>query len=140
MKTKFLTFTITGVIALMSLSVFAQENKKAAKARKEVSKAEKNLQEAKIDSAEDFYRFKKDAEFRISENEKRIAELKAKRSNDSEEARKKYDDKVLTLERKNNELRKRINDANTTKTDMWTSFKRGFNNDMKSLEDAIKNI
>jgi len=62
----------------MSLSVSAQESKKAAKARKEVAEAKKDLKEAKVDSAADFHRFKKEAEFRISDNQKRIAELKAK--------------------------------------------------------------
>ncbi|HEV8512924.1 MAG TPA: hypothetical protein VGQ59_06590 [Cyclobacteriaceae bacterium] len=140
MKNKILTFAITGVIAVMSLSVSAQESKKAAKARKEVAEAKKDLKEAKVDSAADFHRFKKEAELRINDNQKKIAELKAKKSNDTKEVREKYDQKVLAIEKNNNELKKRIKESNSTKTSMWASFKKGFNHDMKAVENAIKNI
>ena len=133
MKNKILTFAITGVIAMVSLSATAQEDKKAAAARKE-------LKEAKIDSAADFQKFRKESETKISENQKKIAELKAKKSNDTQEIRKKYNEKVGALEAKNNALKKKIKYADDTKTSMWTSFKRGFNNDMKELEAAIKSI
>jgi len=77
---------ITGVIVLAGVSASAQENKKAAEARKD-------LKEAKIDSAEDFHKFKKEAESKIKENQAKIAELKAKKSSDSKEVKKKYDQK-----------------------------------------------
>ncbi len=77
---------------------------------------------------------------KISENQKRIAELKAKKSTDTKDIKKKYDEKVLALEAKNNELKKKIKTSDDTKTDMWTSFKHGFNHDMEELEAAIKSI
>lgn len=140
MKNKILTLAITGVIAMGVLSVSAQENKKAAKARKEVSEAKKDLKEAKIDSAADFHKFTKEAELKISNNHKKIAELKAKRTNDTKELRKKYDKKVLALEKNNNELNERIKRSNSTKTITWASFKRSFNHDMEALEAAIRNL
>jgi hypothetical protein len=133
MKNKILTLAITGVIAMVSLSATAQEDKKAAAARKD-------LKEAKIDSAADFQKFRKESEAKITENHKKIAELKAKKSNDTKDIKKKYDEKVSALEVKNNELRKKIKDADDTKTNMWTSFKHGFNHDMNELEAAIKSI
>jgi hypothetical protein len=131
MKNKILALAITGI--MISLSGAAQENKKAADARK-------NLKEAKIDSAADFQKFRKESEVKISENQKKIAELKAKKSTDTKEIKKKYDEKVLALEAKNNALKKKIKTADDTKTDMWTSFKHGFNHDMEELEAAIKSI
>lgn len=133
MKTKILTFTITGLIVLTGLSAVAQENKKAAEARKD-------LKEAKIDSAEDFHKFKKEAEYKIKENQKKIAELKAKKSSDSKKIKKNYDKKVLALEQKNNELKNKIKKADDTKTNMWTSFKRGFNHEMDELGRAFKDM
>jgi phosphoenolpyruvate-protein kinase (PTS system EI component) len=140
MKKTILTFAVTGVIAVASLTAFGQENKKAAEARKDVAESQKDLKEAKTDSAEDFKKFKKDAELQIGENQKKIAELKAKKSNDNKEAREKYDKKVLALEQKNNELKKKIEVSDNTKTSMWSSFKREFNHDMSELGHAIKNI
>ena len=133
MKNKILAFAITGVIAMISLSTAAQENKKAADARKD-------LKEAKTDSAADFQKFKKESEIKISENQNKIAELKAKKSTDTKEIKKKYDEKVLALEEKNNALKRKIKTADDTKTDMWTSFKHGVNHDMEELETAIKGI
>jgi hypothetical protein len=133
MKTKILTFALTGVIAMTSLSVMAQQDKKAASARKE-------LASAKIDSAADFQKFKKESEIKIKENQTKIAELKARKSADSKEVKKKYDKKVAMLETQNEALRKKLRTADDTKTNMWVSFKHAFNHDMEELETAIKSI
>lgn len=125
---------------MTSLSAVAQESKKAANARKELASAKKDLKEAKIDSAADFQKFKKESEIRISENQTKIAELKAKKSDDTKEIKKKYDEKVVALEAKNEALRTKIKNADGTKTSMWTSFKYGFNHEMQDLEAAIKSI
>jgi predicted nuclease with TOPRIM domain len=133
MKNKILSLAITGMIAMVGLTATAQENKKAAEARKD-------LKEAKIDSAEDFHKFKKEAEGKIKENQAKIAELKAKKSGESKEVNKRYDKKVLALEQKNNELKNKIRKADDTKTSMWTSFKREFNHEMDKLGLAFKDM
>jgi hypothetical protein len=133
MKNRILAFAITGVIAMISLSATAQQSKKATKARKE-------LASAKIDSAADFHKFKKESEIKIKENQTKIAELKARKSNDTKDIREKYDKKVAALEVQNNEMKKKIKNADDTKTSMWVSFKVGFNHDMQELEAAIKKI
>jgi len=140
MKMKNLTFAVTIVMAVAGFTAFGQQDKKAKEARKDVAQSQKDLREAKTDSAADFQKFKKDAETKISENQKKIAELKTKKSNESKEMKEKYDKKVLALEKKNNELKKKIESSDKTKTSMWTSFKREFNRDMDKLGDEIKSI
>ena len=140
MKNKILTLATIGVITMVSLSVSAQEDKEAAKARKELSEAKKDLREAKIDSAADFHLFKKEAELKISNNQKKIAELKAKKRTDTKEVKEKYDERVLAIEKNNDELKERINKINSTKTSMWVSFKRGFKHDMLAVENALKDL
>jgi len=125
---------------MMGISVSAQQDKKAQKARKELEGAKQDLKEAKVDSAADFHRFKKEAELQISDNQKKIDELKAKKSDESQAVREEYDKKVAAVEVQNNDLKKRIKESNNTKTNMWTSFKRGFHNDMEALEKAIRDI
>ncbi len=129
-----------GVIALASMSAMAQENRKAASARKEVRSAKNQLKEAKIDSAADFQKFKNEAEIKIHENEVKIGELKAKKSGGTIEAKNKYNKAVVALETKNNDLKKKIKSADDTKTSRWRAFKNAFNHDMKELEAAIKRI
>jgi hypothetical protein len=140
MKMKILILAITGAITIASLPLLAQESKKAAGARKEVASAKKELKEAKIDSAADFQKFKKEAEVKIKENQIKIAELKAKKSSDSKEIRQMYDKKVLALEQKNNELENKIKKSGDTKTTMWASFKRHFNHDLAEIGDAFKDM
>jgi hypothetical protein len=134
-------------MAMTTLTVSAQESRKATKARKDaveakddLKEANADLREAKMDSAADFRKFKKDAEMKISENQKKIVALKAKKSEDSKEIKAKYDEEVLALEQRNNVMKGKIELANTTKTSNWTSFKREFNHDMDELWNAIKDV
>ncbi|MFN3852059.1 MAG: hypothetical protein ACK4NY_21670 [Spirosomataceae bacterium] len=145
MKNLILTLVVISSISISN--IYGQEDKKAAKARKEVSEAKKNvaeaqmdLREAKIDSAINFQEFKKNAEAIIAQNQDAIAELKAQKWNDNKMANKKYNKKVNALEQKNNDLKKKIDRSVTTKTNKWTEFKREFNHDMEELGKAIKDI
>ena len=140
MKKKILTMAITGVISIVSLTAFGQENKKATEARKDVAEAQQDLRKAKTDSAADYQKFRKEAEIKISENQKKIDLLKTKKISEGKEVKEKYDMKVLALEQKNNELQKDIVASAHTETNMWSSFKREFNHDMDELGQAIKDI
>jgi len=130
---KILKLALIGVILIACFKLFPQEDKKAEKARTELS-------EAIVDSAADFLKFKQQAETNISSNKKKIAALKAKKRDADKKVNKKYDEKVLALEQKNNALKKQIDECNTTKTNAWTSFKLGFNRDMNKLGDALTNM
>jgi hypothetical protein len=130
---KLLKIVLSGTVIVVSLTVFAQEDKKAAKVRQELS-------EAKADSVADFLKLKQEAETTISKNKEKIAALKAKKSDTTKETNEKYNKKVLALEQKNNALKRKIDECNTTKTDAWSSFKLGFNRDMNALGDALTNM
>lgn len=136
MNKKILTPAFIGLIALTVLNVFGQTEKATAK----VTSAQNNLKEAKIDSAEDYQKFINDAQMNIMENKKLIASLKLKKTSDSEKANKKYNKKVLALEKTNNNLEKEINGSEHTKTDSWARFKLNFNRNREKLGQDIKNI
>jgi PhoPQ-activated pathogenicity-related protein len=140
MKKTILTLAITMVMAGASLTSIAQQNKKAAKARKEVADAKKDLREAKIDSAADYQRFNTEAQVQIMDNDKKIAELRAQKASDNKEIKEKYDKQVLALEQKNNNLKTKIKGSSTTKTDRWTAFKREFTHDINEFGKAFKDI
>lgn len=140
MKTLIAGICAFAMIATTHFSAFSQEDKKAAQARKELAEAKKNLTKAKIDSAADFEQFKLEAENKIEDNKKKIADLRLADSELSLELKKKYDKKIVALQEKNNRLQKQIDESVDTKTSKWTEFKREFNRDMSELTDAIKNI
>ncbi len=138
---------ITGVLVASSFSVNAQSNKKADKARKDIKEAKSDLKTAKSDlniakndSVADYQKFKSDAEKNIAENRKKIAELREKKWDNDKDAQEKYVKKVLALEQKNNDLERKINSADDTKTSMWSSFKREFNHDLTELGRAFKDV
>ncbi len=126
MKKIILTFAFTGLMVATNLTAFAQDNKKTEAAQKE--------------DAEDYRKFKKEAEEKIADNKERIAELKTKKANESNEVKAKYDKKVVALEQKNNDLKKKIDSCNDSKDSKWTSFKREFNHDMDELGKSIKDL
>lgn len=133
MKKQILKIAFTSAIALTSITAFAQENKQAANARIE-------LHEAKIDSAEDFNRFKKQAEAAIKDNKRKIKDLKAKKSEASKEEKENYNKKVKALEEKNENLKTKIHGSSKTTTEKWVAFKREFNHDIEELGKAIRDI
>ena len=83
---KILKLALIGVILIACFKLFPQEDKKAEKARTELS-------EAIVDSAADFLKFKQQAETNISSNKKKIAALKAKKRDADKKVNKKYDEK-----------------------------------------------
>ena len=140
MKTKFLALTLTGVMVAGSLLTFAQDDKKTKEVQKDLSEGNKDLKEARTDSAADYQKFKIASETKIRNNQMEIATLKTKKSTDTKEVKERYDERVLTLEQKNDDLKKKINSTSKVKTSEWALFKREFNLNMDELGQAIKDI
>ena len=142
-KRKLLTLAATAVMSISAIAAFAQEDKArkdAAEAEKSIVEGKSNLRQVKLDSAADYNMFKTAAEMKINNNKKEITTLKARKSNDTKEVKRQYDQKVTTLETRNDELQSKIDASGTTETSEWTSFKREFNHDMDELGKAFKDI
>jgi len=125
---------------MISITANAQQDKKSEKARKDIAEAKEDLRLAKIDSVEDYQKFRSDAEAKISQNQLRIKELKEQKMSDNEDVKEKYQKKVFVLEEKNNALKKKIEESDKTKSSTWSSFKKEFNHDMEQLGKAFKDI
>ena len=116
----------------------ARENLKDAK--QEVVIAKQDLKEAQKDSASEYQKFKIDENKKIQNNNKSIADFKARIAKEKKENRAKYDKKLAVLEHKNTDLEKRLNDFKDNGKETWTAFKRGFNHDMDELGQSLKNF
>lgn len=132
---------------VISTPVLGQENKNELKiptqvstAKKNAEKAQKRLREANIDSADNFQEFKDNAELSIFEFQKTIDELKTQKWTDDKVTIEKYYSRVMALEIRNNNLKKKIENSLHIKTNKWAVFKHEFNEDMRNLEYAIRNI
>ncbi|MEO8761010.1 MAG: hypothetical protein ABI388_07010 [Bacteroidia bacterium] len=141
MKTKKITIVIASLMIASSLTLSAQQaDKKATSARKNIAKDEHKLSEAKKDSASNYQNFKIAEELKIVKNEKSIAELKAKKTNDDKNIQETYDKNVSDLEQKNNNLRDKLSQYNTSDKSIWLSFKHDYTISMEQLEKEISKL
>jgi hypothetical protein len=139
MKKRILLSAIITGMAFMCIGTFGQEAKAPATG-KNMNKLTHELKEARIDSAADYQKFRKEAELKIDENQVKIVDLKSWKANGSDELKAKYDKDLITLEHKNNMLKAKIKDSTSTKTSNWSSFKHDFSRDMDELSKAIKDM
>jgi len=140
MKNNIIKYALISAALLSYVLAFGQQDPASEKARKNEVKAQTKLRLARKDSAADFQKFKTQAEAKIKDNKEQIALLKKKKLTGTPAANKKYDKDVLVLETRNNDLAKRIRDANDTPTSGWGKFKLSFNNSMDDLGCAMKDV
>ncbi len=128
------------LVVITLMTGFAQENKKAAAARREIKKGKEDLEKAKIDSVADYESFKKESELKIAGNKRKIEVLKTKEIKDCEQVKAKYESEVLALERRNNVLDAKIKSADVEKINLWSAFKRDVNRELIALGKAIRKM
>lgn len=145
-KTIYLLAATMFVGATIFTSCSSSSNK-VENAEDNVTEAKKDLNEAEMDYKTAIQDFKNETNNRIAENDKRIAEMKAKTDNDGKNVRKDRNDndrndndRIIELERKNNDMKVRMDAYEDNGPDGWESFKREFNHDMDELGNAINGI
>lgn len=117
------------------------------KERTNTDEVKENLVEAKesLDKAKKEYvlryqAFKLESDNKIAENEKVIAELKAKAKMESNAAKQDFEKELTVLEQKNQSLKEKMSYYKDEGDDKWESFKMEFNQDMDSLGQALKDL
>ena len=73
-------------------------------------------------------------------HQKTIDDFKTAMVTTSSKFKAKYENQVLTLEQKNIELMKKLNDYQYKGKENWEEFKRGFNDDIYLVENSLKDI
>jgi hypothetical protein len=142
---------ILAVTTLMAGTVFTGCNSSAEKveaAQDKVQTDKQNLKEVQNDAnaesqkaatAEEWKAFKSESEQKISDNEKRIAELKVKMAKPGKVLDPVYEKKIDILEDKNNDLRTKLATYDHSQSN-WESFKSEFNHDMDELGQSLKDF
>lgn len=112
-----------------------------------VEKAENNVVQAnnELDSANKAYladvaSFKKENEEKIEANNKSIAEFNQRIADQKATAKADYKIKIAELEKKNTDMKKKMDDYKEDGRDNWTKFKAEFSHDMDELGKAFKNL
>jgi len=117
----------------------AEQNVSEAKKELKEAKDEVNSEAAKLANAEDWKKFKSEAESKIKDNETRIAEHREKMKKSGKTMDAMHEKKIANLEEKNKELKQKLDNYETSQSN-WESFKTEFNHDMDELAAAFKGL
>ncbi|MEP7269679.1 MAG: hypothetical protein ABI844_18830 [Saprospiraceae bacterium] len=134
-------FTVFIIIVIGSILTSCDSpEKKVEEAKQGVTEAKENLKEALQELNAEYPAFKTEAELKIADNEKSIAELNAILNKPGklplDEMRKK---KIAELKEKNAQLKSRLYGYEKERTD-WEAFKREFNHDLEGISEAFKDL
>jgi predicted nucleic acid-binding Zn-ribbon protein len=137
MKNKY--FILAGSLLIAGLFFLGcTDNKDNAKDN--VEQANQDMIDAQVQFEKDWQQFKSNAELRINSNQQKIDDFKVAMRSTSTKFKAKYENEVLTLEQKNIELKKKLNDFKYERKENWEEFKTTFNNDMDVVGNALNDI
>ena len=131
MKTLSLTVKIIAIVLFWTICAQAQSNSKT-------QAAQSRLTQARIDSAEDYQKFKNEAEATIKDNNIEIKRLKTKRAEQLKRDADRYNTQVADLEERNKDLKKKIDQSSKTESVKWATFKLEFQHEVNDLKVAFR--
>lgn len=105
-----------------------------------VTQKNQEMIEAKIQYEKEWYEFKKNSESRIKDIQIKIDDLKSAMESTNPIFKERYANDVLTLEQKNIELKKELNDFKYDGDENWVKFKYKFFSDVESVEKTLNEI
>ena len=115
-------------------------SKQVDDAQNSVKEARQDLDAANKEYLAEIENFRIEMAARIDANDKRIAELKANISHERKEVRADYKNRIDALEKKNRDLKKKMEVYNDNGRENWEIFKAEFNHDMDQLGQAFKDV
>jgi hypothetical protein len=138
-QVKFLsTCLMFGIFAsLLSCSSPSEDVKNA---KEDVANAKISLDKAQEKYLADVEQFKKEINKQTIENEKEIAKINEKIKKSKSEKRSEYENQIVLLEKKNKEMKMKMNTYKADAKENWNDFKTEFNSDMKALGEALENF
>jgi len=92
------------------------------------------------DTIMDYQNFKKESENKILAFERSIAQLKVKIAAGEEKTREEYSKQLDSLEQKNKDMKKKLEDYKEDGKDKGSQFRNEFNHDMDELGKAIEDL
>lgn len=148
MKKTFLNLALTTFIATTLLVGCQDSTKKEAAAQDNVENAREDLDDAKEElsdarkaaTEQEWQAFKESTNATITQNEIRIAEMKADLKKRGESIDEAYAKKIEDLEEKNREIKTKVEMYKNDTSSDWKSFKEEYNRDMDELGQAFKNF
>jgi vacuolar-type H+-ATPase subunit H len=133
MKTKKIIIAVIGCMAGAVLTSCQSKEEK-------VHDAQENVIEAKQDLSEAQREYREEQDKRLRENEKSIEEYRLKINDQKEADRAAYQSRIDDLERRNKDMRVKLDTYNDPDESKWENFKNEFNHDMEELGNAFRDM
>ena len=105
-----------------------------------VDEKQLELDKAKAEHAEQYRKFREDAEDEIIANDQLIEELKVYSKDKKKDAKAAYEKQIDELEARNEKLREKLNEEKGEDHEKWESFKREFKHDMNELKESLQDL
>jgi cell shape-determining protein MreC len=130
-------------LVFISFGIFQSCNTPAQKvenAKEDVADAKEDLAEANEEYLNDVEEFRRQSQEKIAENERSIALFNARIQDEKDEAKAEYKLKIVKLEAKNSDLKKKMADYKIEGKEKWEEFKAEFSRDMDELGAAFRDL
>lgn len=132
--------TIATFITAIAITSCTSSEQKVENAKAEAIEAAANLNNANEEYIADMESYRKTTAERIEANNQSIAEFKKRIENEKKEAKADYNKRIEELEKKNSDIKKKMDDYKAEGKSNWESFKAEFSRDMDELGNAISSF
>ena len=113
---------------------------KVADSKEDVREEQADLNEANQQYLKEVEAYRREIADKIVVNNEQISDLNARIEQVNENTRDSYKQKVADLERKNIEMKTRLDNFKAEGKDEWMQFKTEFDRDMNNLGDAFADL
>jgi hypothetical protein len=118
----------------------SSKEKEVADEKEDLIEAKQDLNEVKQDSINEYNTFKANVELKITENKKRIQDLKTSNNLKGKTERQANLVEIDKLEKRNMDLESKINNYQQGSTQVWSDFKSEVNKEADDLEKSISDV
>jgi hypothetical protein len=135
-------YSLAGLALLTGLALTGCSTpaEKVENAKNDVEKSKADLNAANLQYEEDYAAYKKETADKIAANEKCVADYKSRIAQEKRQARDNSNRKIEVLEKRNNDMKRKLEDYRADNKDHWESFKVEFNHDMDELVKAFQDL
>jgi predicted small secreted protein len=139
-KKSILTLAASALLAGAILTSCNTPAQKVENAEENVAAANEALNEANEAYQKEIDSYRREADEKIAANNKSIAEFNARIALEKKDAQDDYRRQIATLEQKNSDMKKKMDDYKAEGKDKWEKFKTEFGRDMDELGKAFKDL
>ena len=140
MKNKiFKTATLAFMVGVI-LTGCETSAEKVAKAEINLSQANKDLDDAQEEYVADIESYRKETDEKIAANEKSMAEFETRVATEKKEDKDEYNKKIIALQQKNIDMKKRMDDYKADGKEKWEFFKADFTKGMDDMGESLRDL